>query len=74
MDKKALEKTKTAFIWILMSGALTTFLTGFASLLTQFRDGEVDMRYLGVTMLILFTNGLINVVAYYLYKSGRTDA
>lgn len=74
MDKYALEKTKSAFTWILISGALTAFLTSFSALLTSFRDGEVDGKYVLLTVLILVVNAVINTVAYYLYQSGRKDA
>lgn len=73
MDKFAVEKTKKVFVWVIGSGAATVFLMGLATVIASYRDGEVDLQYVGLTTVILALNGLVNVVSYYLRQSGTGE-
>ncbi len=73
MDKLAAEKTKKVLVWVISSGAATVFLMGLATVIASYRDGEVDLQYVGLTTVILALNGLVNVVSYYLRQSGTGE-
>lgn len=73
MDKFAAEKTKKVLVWVISSGAATVFLMGLATVIASYRDGEVDLQYVGLTTVILALNGLVNVVSYYLRQSGTGE-
>lgn len=73
MDRLAVEKTKKVLVWVISSGAATVFLMGLATVIASYRDGEVDLQYVGLTTVILALNGLVNVVSYYLRQSGTGE-
>lgn len=50
--------------YLLPSGILPILFSGLITVITSFRDGEVNMSYLGLTILILLLQAINNLVLY----------